>query len=88
MNFWQALYSGFFAGERSWAWRRRMVFIGCAVFLAGVVNSIWFDQDLAHATMVLTNCATGFGATLTIYAGLAVVDDNLKRETERKAAQS
>lgn len=81
---WRALGAAIFTGDRSWAMRRRMVFAGCAVFLAGVVHSIWFDGDLSHATMVMTNCATGFGATLTIYVGLAVTDDHLKRETERK----
>jgi hypothetical protein len=87
MALWQALGNAIFTGERTWAWRRRMVFAGCAVFLAGVVHSSWFDPDLAHATMVMTNCATGFGATLGIYVGLAVTDDHLKRETERKAGQ-
>ncbi len=85
---WQTLAGAVFTGEKSWAWRRRMVFAGCATFLAGVIHAIWFDHDLAHATMVMTNCATGFGATLAIYVGLAVTDEHLKRETERKTTEA
>lgn len=85
---WQHLSKAIFTGERSWAWRRRMVFAGCAVFLGGVANSIWWDHDVAHATMVMSNCTTGFATTLATYVGLAVADEHLKRETDRKAAQT
>lgn len=81
---WQAMGNAIFTGERSWAWRRRMAFAGCGIFLAGCIHGIWVDPVLEHASMVLTNCITGFGATLTIYVGLAVTDEHLKRETERK----
>jgi hypothetical protein len=87
MSVWARLGDAIFTGDRAWAWRRRTAFAGCAVFLAGVVNSIWFDPDLPHATMVMSNCVTGFGATFAAYAGLAVADDHFKRETERKAQQ-
>jgi hypothetical protein len=34
--------------------------------------------------MVMSNCATGFAATLGIYAGLATGDDHLKRLADRR----
>ncbi len=83
---WRALGAGIFTGDRSWAWRRRVTFAGCAVFLAGIANSIWFDHDLAHATMVMTNCCVGFAGTLTIYAGLSTVDDHLQRVEDRRTS--
>lgn len=71
--------------DPAWAWRRRMAFSGCAVFLSGVLKVVWWPGDIAHDAMVMSNCATGFGATLTIYAGLAVADDKFKRDTDKKA---
>jgi hypothetical protein len=76
---WRALSNAIFIGDPNWAWRRRATFAGCAVFLAGVAHAIWFDHDIAHASMVMTNCATGFGATLAIYVGMSTGDDHLKR---------
>jgi hypothetical protein len=35
--------------------------------------------------MVMTNCAAGFGATLALYAGLAVADDKFRRDAASKA---
>lgn len=84
MSVLRGLAASIFVGDVTWAWRRRMAFAGCGVFLAGVVHSIFFDRDLAHAAMVMTNSVAGFGATLTIYAGLAVADDKFKRDTEAK----
>lgn len=83
----RALSHAIFTGDREWAWRRRIVLWGCLVYLAGIVNAIWFDRDLAHATMIMGACSTGFAATLATYVGLAVADDHLKRETARKAEQ-
>jgi hypothetical protein len=79
---WRALSAAVFIGDPNWAWRRRVTFSGCAVFLAGVANAIWFDHDIAHASMVMTNCVAGFGATLAIYATLATGDDHLKRKAD------
>ena len=87
MGFVHILAGAVFTGEKSWAWRRRVTFTGCIVFLAGVINSIWFDPNLAHATMVMSNCQTGFGATLVTYTGLAVVDDHMKRREDRLSTQ-
>lgn len=80
MNALHQLAAAIFVGDPRWAWRRRVTFAGCAVFLSGVVHSIFFDSDLAHASMVMTNCVAGFGATLTIYAGLSTADDHLRRK--------
>lgn len=77
---WRALQHAIFTGDRNWAWRRRMTFAGCAVALFGVLHAILWEPDHAWGAVVLTNCCALFGATLTIYAGLATVDDNLKRK--------
>lgn len=84
---WQALRQAIFlpGSDPSWAWRRRMAFAGCAVFLSGILKVVWWPSgDLPHDTMVMANCATGFGATLALYAGLAVADDKFKRDSEAK----
>lgn len=80
MSLWRAFGRSIFVGDRNWAWRRRMAFAGCGTFLAGIFHSIFLDHDIAHASMVMTNCVAGFGATLATYAGLAVADDHLKRK--------
>lgn len=84
---WQALANGIFIGDRNWAWRRRVTFIGCAMALAGVAQAVWFEPDHAWGAVVLSQSWTAFGATLAIYAGLAVADDKFKRDSERKAGQ-
>ena len=84
MKFWSTLSSAIFTGEREWAWRRRIIFVGCALALAGVIQSIWIEKDHAWGAVVMAQCWTAFGATLAVYVGLAVTDDHLKRETERK----
>ena len=70
--------------DPTWQWRRRMAFAGCGVFLSGILKVIWWSGDIAHDSMVMTNCAAGFGATLALYAGLAVADDKFKRDSEAK----
>ncbi len=83
---WQSLHHAIFlpGSDPTWSWRRRMAFAGCAVFLSGVLKTIWWPGDIAHDSMVMTNCVTGFGATLALYAGLAVADDKFKRDSEAK----
>jgi N-acetylmuramoyl-L-alanine amidase len=54
---WRALSSALFpASDPTWAWRRRMAFAGCGTFLAGIIHSTCFDFDIAHSSMVMTNC--------------------------------
>jgi hypothetical protein len=86
MSFLERLGDAIFTGERSWAWRRRMAFAGCSVFLWGIVYAIRFEPDTARMTAILSFCVPGFGTTFAAYAGLAGLDDHLKRETARKAA--
>lgn len=66
--------------DASWTWRRRMAFAGAAVNLSGIIAAIWADFRPEHANMVMAACQTGFIATMGVYAGLATMDDNLKRK--------
>lgn len=66
--------------DAGWTWRRRMAFAGAAVNLSGIIAATWFPFSEAHASMVMGACQAGFLATMGIYAGLATVDDNLKRK--------
>ncbi len=68
-----------------WFWRRSMAFVGCAFFLASSGYAILWVPDTARMTAILSFCVPAFGATFGAYAGLAVADDHMKRETERKA---
>lgn len=79
---WRQLCRAIFTGDRHWAWRRRAIFASVMTCLAGIIHSIFFDHDLAHSSMVMTNCATTLLATLGIYTGAAVTDDHLKRKAE------
>lgn len=84
-----SLLATFFRGDPSWKWRRLMAFSGCAVFLSGVAKAIWLPGgDIAYDSMVMTNCVTGFGATMALYAGLAVADDKFKRENDTERAKT
>lgn len=80
MSFWRLLSHAVFTGDRGWAWRRRVTFTGCAVFLYGIIHAIRFEPDKAWAAVVLTQCGLGFLSTLGIYAGLAGYDDHQKRK--------
>ena len=71
-----------FVGDAQWAWRRRVALSSAAVMLAGILNSIFWDRDLAHATMIMTNCMTGLTLVFTVYVGGAVWDDNNKRKVD------
>ena len=71
-----------FTGDRSWAWRRRAALSGVATSLAGVIKAAFFDTDIAHASMVMTNCIGLFTVAMGAYTGAVVVDDHLKRKTE------
>lgn len=88
MSLWQRLSDATFTGDRAWAWRRRVIFAGCALALAGVVQAVWFEKDHAWGAVVLAQSWTAFGATVAIYVGLAVTDEHLRRETDRKAAEA
>jgi hypothetical protein len=79
MSLLHTLSRAIFTGNREWAWRRRGAISGGVTFLAGVIHSIWFDHDIAHASMVMTNCVTGFTAVIGVYTGAVVTDDHLKR---------
>lgn len=71
--------------DPTWAWRRRMSFAGCAVFLWSIVYAIVWTADTARMTSILGFSVPGFSATLATYLGLAGLDAHLKRETDRKA---
>lgn len=78
----RAFLNGIFVGDVQWAWRRRVAVTSAAVMLAGIINSIFFDHDLAHATMVMSECMTGISLVFTIYVSGAVADDHFKRRGE------
>jgi hypothetical protein len=77
-----ALGRAIFTGNREWAWRRRGAISGGAMGLAGIATAIWWDTDIAHSSMVMTNSITLFLGSLTAYTGAVVVDDHLKRKVE------
>lgn len=77
-----------FVGDANWAWRRRVALSSAAVMLAGILNSIFWDKDLAHATMIMTNCMTGLTLVFTVYVGGAIVDDQYKRKTDPSGRES
>lgn len=67
---WTALLKAIFPdSDKSWTWRRRMAFTGCAVFLWGIIYSIgWiWHKDPSFAALVLGQCIAGFLATMGIY---------------------
>jgi hypothetical protein len=77
-----------FVGDPTWAWRRRLLFTGCAMALAGVATAQWFTPDTAWAAVLLAQSWAAFGATAAIYAGLATYDDNQKRKAGESPSQS
>lgn len=80
---WKTLSDAVFTGERSWAWRRRVTFAGCAMALACVAKAAWLEPDKAWAAVLLAQSWAAFGATLALYAGLSTYDDHLKRKEPR-----
>lgn len=84
----RALRNVVFIGDPSWAWRRRVLFTGCAVALACVVHATWFEPDKAWAAVLLAQSWTAFGGTAALYAGLATYDDNKKRKAGEPTSQS
>lgn len=79
---WQSISNAVFCGDRNWAWRRRVAITTSITFQAGILYAIFWDADLAHATMVMSNCVTGQAGVLAIYVGGGVADDHLKRYKE------
>lgn len=80
MSLWRFIGAAVFTGERSWAWRRRVTFVGCSVALWGVVHAIKFEPDHAWGAIVLTACSGLFLSTLGVYYGAAGYDDHQKRK--------
>lgn len=70
-------------GDDPWFWRRSMAFTGCAFFLVSSAYAILLVPT-DRMTAILSFCVPAFGATFAAYAGLAVADDHMKRETARK----
>jgi hypothetical protein len=87
MSLWRALGDAIFTGDREWAWRRRVAITSAAVMHACIIDASFFDKDLAHSTMVMSNALQGLTLVMTIYVAGAVVDDKFKRDNERKAGQ-
>ena len=83
MSLWRKFLKAVFTGEKDWAWRRRMCFAGCAVFLWATVYSIVWTMDTARMTSILGFVIPAFSATLATYLGFAGYDAHKKRETER-----
>jgi hypothetical protein len=75
-----AIAERIFVGEPGWTWRRRITVTAALTFITGILNSIFFDSELAHAAMVMSNCSTGLVGTLATFGTMAVVDDHLKRK--------
>lgn len=84
----QALAHAIFAGERNWAWRRRVAITTSFTFQAGILYAIFGDHDLAHASMVMSNCVTGQAGVLAIYVGGGVADDHFKRQAENQRIEA
>lgn len=82
---WRAFAAALMAGDPNWAWRRRVIFAGCTLAMASVVQAVWFEPDHQWGAVVLAQSWTAFGATLAIYVGGALTDDHFRRETDRKA---
>ena len=78
----RSILGAIFVGDVNWAWRRRVAVSTTAVLLAGILNSIFWDHDLAHSTMVMNSCVEGLWLVFTIYVGAAVIDDHMKRRVE------
>jgi hypothetical protein len=83
-----SILSALFPGHGHWIWRRRTAVASAAVMLACILHSAFVDRDLAHATMVMTNCQEGLALVLSIYVGGAAWDAHLKRKVEAQAAAS
>jgi hypothetical protein len=83
---WRSIAHAVFTGDRHWAWRRRAIFVSVMTCLAGMLHATFGDPDLAHASMVMSNCTTTLIAVLGIYTGAAVTDDHLKRKTDATAS--
>jgi hypothetical protein len=79
--------SAIFIGDKQWALRRRALFVSLVTMLAGIINSIFFDPVMEHASLVLRECKDGLLVVLGLYVTGVVADDHLKRQTEQKAAQ-
>lgn len=77
---WAAFRAAFFVGSPEWAWRRRLTITAAATMLTGIIHSIFFEHDLAKATMVMGHCQTGLATILGLYIGGAVVDDKFRRD--------
>lgn len=76
----KALRDAIFIGNPGWAWRRRVLFTGCAVALSGVATAQWFTPDTAWAAVLLAQSWAAFDTTAALYAGLATYDDNQRRK--------
>lgn len=88
MSLWRLLGAAIFTGERSFAWRRRVTFAGCAMALAGVAKAVWWTPDKQWAAVLLAQSWAAFGATLAVYVAAAGFDDHQKRKfgSDEKAA--
>lgn len=85
---WAAFRAAFFVGSPEWAWRRRLTITAAGTMLAGIIQSIFFEPDLAKATMVMGHCQTGLATILGLYIGGAVADDKFKRDSARQQQRS
>jgi hypothetical protein len=77
--------AGLFPDDGSWVWRRRVAVASSLVMMAGIVNSIFFDRDLAHSTMVMDRCQEGLALVLTIFVAGYVIDSHSRRKAESQA---
>ena len=87
MRLWQALGNAIFTGDREWAWRRRVAITSAVVWHACIIKAAFFDADIAHSTMVMSNAVPGLALVMTIYVGGSIADAKFKRDNEQKAAQ-
>lgn len=60
----RALAAAALFARGTWFWRRVMALAAAAVELTGILHATFGDHDLAHATMVMSNCQQGLALVL------------------------
>jgi hypothetical protein len=60
----------------------------CAGILAGIINSICFDTDLGHSTMIMHACMDGIALILGIYVSGRVADNFITRRADAADAKA
>jgi hypothetical protein len=84
VSLWRHLCKALFVGDPNWTWRRRSAISGGVMALAGFAHGVWFDAEIAHAAMVVTNSIALFMGCLGTYTAAVVTDEHLRRRSEAR----